>query len=178
MVLSTPIWHYFFYLFQSFVCVYIGLQVLLFNICNFIYEIFLYNLNNLDRAVELIVIMVRKWLNCSIWTIDETLKKYLTLTCYEPAVYSWQIHPAVDRINTVTTEKIEMHWCKIWPMEDKHCVRVNHGQWKTTTRECKLRSKENKHSMCINHNYWKTSIACVNRRGPVGHVGVLRLRKV
>ena len=53
----------------------------------------------------------------------------------------------------VITGKQAMGGCKPWLMENKHCVGLNQGQW-------------------------KTSIVWVKRRSHVGHMGVSRLNKV
>ena len=63
--------------------------------------------------------------------------------------FSWLI----NKINIVITGKKSMRGCKPWPMENKYCVRVNNGQWKTS-------------------NSWG------KRRSNVDRVGVLRLYKV
>ena len=49
--------------------------------------------------------------------------------------------------------KNKLHGCKPWPIENKHCMGVNYGQW-------------------------KTSFTWVKRHGHVGRVGVLKLYKV
>ena len=48
-------------------------QVLLFNISNSTYQVFLFNINNLITAVWFQITILSKWLNSSIWFIDETL---------------------------------------------------------------------------------------------------------
>ena len=48
-------------------------QVLLFNISNFIYPVFLFNWNNLHTAVRFQLTRILSiWLNSSIWLINET----------------------------------------------------------------------------------------------------------
>ena len=73
---------------------------------------------------------------------------YIAFTCDETGGYSWEIHPAVDKINKVSTRKILMRRRKPWPIENKQYVDVNHGQ-------------------C------KTGFVCVNRHGHVGRAGIL-----
>ena len=75
---------------------------------------------------------------------------YVALTWDEPGWCSWYIHPAIDKINKVTTRKHAMRGCRLLLMENKHCMGVNHGQWKTI-------------------------IAWMKKHGHVACVGVLRL---
>ena len=53
----------------------------------------------------------------------------------------------------VITEALKMRVCKLWPMQNKHCMGVNHGKW-------------------------KINIAWVNRQCHFACVEVLRLYKI
>ena len=81
------------------------------------------------------------------------LANHYTTLGAQPRRFSWRIHPAVNKINKRTSRKHAMSWCKLWPVENKYCANVNHGQW-------------------------KTSIVWVKRHGHVDCVAVLRLYKV
>ena len=55
-------------------------QLLLFNISNSLYQVFLWNIDNLHRAEWFQkTIILSKWLNNSIWSIDATLTGTTTL---------------------------------------------------------------------------------------------------